>query len=93
MPKRFVASKDRKQDSARRVPPAPKQRTAAPAGRPGARKAEPAKAAHAKPEAFNLDKETRAWRDVWSAGHGVGAVRGVLPVAEVVAELRREYVG
>ena len=49
------------------------------------------KARHAKPEAFNLDKETRAWRDVWSAGHGVGGVREVRPVAEVVAELARDY--
>jgi nitronate monooxygenase len=49
------------------------------------------KARHAKPEAFNLDKETRAWRDVWSAGHGVGAVKKVQTVAEIVAELSREY--
>lgn len=40
---------------------------------------------------FNLDKETRAWKDVWSAGHGVGAVKAVRPVAEIVAALREEY--
>ena len=50
------------------------------------------KAKHAKPETFSLEKETRAWRDVWSAGHGVGAVREVQPVADVVAALRRGYV-
>jgi nitronate monooxygenase len=49
------------------------------------------KARHEKPDTFNLDKEMRAWRDVWSAGHGVGAVRAVLPVAEIVAEIAREY--
>lgn len=49
------------------------------------------KAKHDKPDAFNLDKETRAWRDVWSAGHGVGTVRKVAAVAEVVGDLRREY--
>jgi nitronate monooxygenase len=51
------------------------------------------KAKHDKPDTFNLDKETRAWRDVWSAGHGVGAVRQVRAVADVVAQLRREYAG
>ena len=49
------------------------------------------KAKHAKPDAFNLDKETRAWRDVRSAGHGVGAVREVRSVARIVGELAREY--
>lgn len=49
------------------------------------------KAKHAKPETFSLDKEQRAWRDVWSAGHGVGAVHAVRSVADVVAGLQREY--
>lgn len=41
----------------------------------------------------NLDKETRpkAWRDVWSAGQGVGAAQEVLPVATLVAQWEREY--
>ncbi|MNT46654.1 hypothetical protein D3C72_1833140 [compost metagenome] len=34
----------------------------------------------------------KAWKDVWSAGHGVGAVRSVATVAEVVAELETDYV-
>ena len=51
------------------------------------------KATYAKPESFNFDKETRAWRDVWSAGHGVGAVRKVQVVADIVEGLRRTYVG
>jgi len=33
----------------------------------------------------------RAWKDVWSAGQGVGVIREVLPVGELVAQLRREY--
>lgn len=49
------------------------------------------KATHAKPDAFNLDKETRAWRDVWSAGHGAGAVRAVRSVAEIVTDLSCAY--
>jgi nitronate monooxygenase len=35
--------------------------------------------------------EARVWRDVWSAGHGIGAVKDVVPAAEVVARLGREY--
>ena len=33
----------------------------------------------------------KRWRDVWSAGQGVGAVRGMEPVADIVDELVREY--
>jgi len=35
--------------------------------------------------------EKKVWRDIWSAGQGVGQIDAVLPVAEVVAKLRREY--
>jgi nitronate monooxygenase len=33
----------------------------------------------------------KAWKDVWSAGHGVGAVQAVTSVADVVAELEASY--
>lgn len=33
----------------------------------------------------------KAWRDVWGAGQGVGSIKEVGSVAEVVARLRREY--
>ncbi|MFJ3462233.1 NAD(P)H-dependent flavin oxidoreductase [Achromobacter spanius] len=41
----------------------------------------------------NMDKSSRpkAWKDVWSAGQGVGAVQEVLGVAELVAQLEGEY--
>ncbi|WP_238876086.1 NAD(P)H-dependent flavin oxidoreductase [Achromobacter xylosoxidans] len=41
----------------------------------------------------NLDKNTRpkAWKDVWSAGQGVGAAQEVLSVAELVNQLETEY--
>ncbi len=43
----------------------------------------------------NMDKSSRpkAWKDVWSAGQGVGAVQEVLAVAELVAQLEGEYWG
>ena len=35
--------------------------------------------------------ETKAWRDIWSAGQGVGSIDEVAPVAQIVARLRAEY--
>ena len=35
--------------------------------------------------------EKKVWRDIWSAGQGVGQIDRVIPVAEVVAQLSREY--
>ena len=43
---------------------------------------------------FSVVSETetlRAWRDVWSAGHGVGDVRAAEPAAAIVTRLREEY--
>jgi nitronate monooxygenase len=41
----------------------------------------------------NLDKATRpkAWRDIWSAGQGVGAVTELLSVGVLVEQLEKEY--
>lgn len=39
----------------------------------------------------NSGSEKKVWRDIWSAGQGVGQIEAVLPVAEVVAKLSREY--
>jgi nitronate monooxygenase len=33
----------------------------------------------------------KAWRDIWSAGHGVGAIRTIEPVEKIVQQLEREY--
>jgi len=35
--------------------------------------------------------EKRAWRDVWGAGQGIGAIKDVVPVADLVDRLEREY--
>lgn len=40
-----------------------------------------------KPDAH----KPKAWKDVWSAGQGIGTIREVATVAEVVATLRRQY--
>ena len=40
---------------------------------------------------FGSERPTKAWRDIWGAGQGVGAVDAVVPAAERVARLAREY--
>lgn len=40
---------------------------------------------------FSNRSEAKAWKDIWSAGQGVGTIKHVLPVAEVVEELLSEY--
>ena len=35
--------------------------------------------------------EKKVWRDIWSAGQGVGQIDAVTPVAQVVENLAREY--
>lgn len=39
----------------------------------------------------NSDSKIKAWRDVWSAGHGVGSVRKIEPAADIISRLRSEY--
>ncbi len=34
---------------------------------------------------------TKAWKNIWGAGQGIGAVKSVVPAAELVARLRGEY--
>lgn len=33
----------------------------------------------------------KAWKEIWGSGQGIGAVREVLPTAQLVARLQREY--
>ena len=41
---------------------------------------------------MNFGSETtKAWKDIWGSGQGIGAVKEVVPTAELVARLVREY--
>jgi nitronate monooxygenase len=33
----------------------------------------------------------KAWKDIWGCGQGIGAVKAVVPAAELVARLKNEY--
>ncbi|WP_408641113.1 NAD(P)H-dependent flavin oxidoreductase [Flavisphingomonas formosensis] len=35
--------------------------------------------------------DAKAWRDIWGAGQGIGGVDDIVPAAELVARLAREY--
>ncbi len=48
-------------------------------------------AADKKSMNFASDRPARAWKDIWGAGQGVGNIDEVLPAAELVARLEREY--
>jgi nitronate monooxygenase len=37
------------------------------------------------------DTDAKAWKDIWGCGQGIGAVKAVLPTAELVARLASEY--
>ena len=44
------------------------------------------------PSAMNFgDGAKKAWKDIWGCGQGIGAVKAVVPAAELVARLKREY--
>ena len=40
---------------------------------------------------MDMKEEARAWKNIWSAGHGVGTIDDTPPVAALVARLREEY--
>ncbi|MFG1480250.1 nitronate monooxygenase family protein [Xanthobacter sp. V4C-4] len=40
---------------------------------------------------LDMANEAKAWRDVWSAGHGVGAITDIPTAAELCARLARDY--
>jgi nitronate monooxygenase len=39
---------------------------------------------------FAGDK-TKAWKDIWGCGQGIGAVSKVQPAADYIAQLKREF--
>ncbi|GAJ27611.1 NAD(P)H-dependent flavin oxidoreductase [Acidomonas methanolica] len=56
---------------------------------------DPAALAHADPSKMDFatlaDGKTKAWRDIWGAGQGIGAVKDIVPAAALVARLKAEY--
>lgn len=44
-----------------------------------------------KTHKIDMGHEVKAWRDAWSAGHGVADTKDVLPVADLVTRMRQEF--
>lgn len=44
-----------------------------------------------RPNFENAHDDAKAWKNVWSAGQGVGAVTAIEPIAQIVARLKNEY--
>ena len=41
---------------------------------------------------YDTSKESpKRWKDIWAAGQGIGTSRAIEPVADIVAQLEREY--
>ncbi|RJY10206.1 NAD(P)H-dependent flavin oxidoreductase [Aurantiacibacter aquimixticola] len=43
------------------------------------------------PGEMSLNEEAKAWKTIWSAGHGVGAIRDVRPTKAICEQLIAEY--
>ena len=46
---------------------------------------------HDAPGEMSLNEEAKAWKTIWSAGHGVGAVNEVRPARDLCDQLIAEY--
>lgn len=44
-----------------------------------------------KMDLTGAETKVKAWKDVWSAGQGLGTVNKVEPVATIVEQLEKEY--
>lgn len=42
-------------------------------------------------DSSNATQAVKAWRDIFGAGQGVGVIDDILPAAEVIARMRRDY--
>ncbi|MED5619257.1 NAD(P)H-dependent flavin oxidoreductase [Ideonella sp. BN130291] len=55
---------------------------------------DPDKLPESDPSAMNFgggDSAKKAWKDIWGCGQGIGTIDQVVPAAQLVARLRREY--
>jgi nitronate monooxygenase len=43
------------------------------------------------PSAMDFGSGRKAWKEIWGCGQGIGAVRAVVPAAQLIARLGREY--
>lgn len=44
-----------------------------------------------EPQKTSLASDKKAWRDIWGAGQGIGNIKAIDSVADIVAQLKTEY--
>ena len=92
---RRLQADDRRQQQRRHrlLEPVHRRARQLPEGLDPQRRPRPRRAARERPEQDELRAATRkkAWKDIWGCGQGIGAVKAVVPAAELVARLAREY--
>ena len=42
-------------------------------------------------DALRESNESKPWRDIWSAGHGVGSIDDIPHVSDMIERMRDEY--
>lgn len=53
---------------------------------------DPDKLPESDPSKMNFGGDAKkAWKDIWGCGQGIGSITAVVPAAELIARLRREY--
>jgi nitronate monooxygenase len=54
---------------------------------------DPDRLAQSDPSRMNFGGEgaKKAWKDIWGSGQGIGAIKAVVPAAQLVARLKHEY--
>ena len=52
---------------------------------------DPDKLPQSDPGSMDFGSGRKAWKEIWGCGQGIGAVDAVVPAAELIARLRREY--
>jgi nitronate monooxygenase len=55
---------------------------------------DPEQLPHSDPSRMNFsggEGAKKAWKDIWGSGQGIGAVKSVVPVAQLLARLKQEY--
>lgn len=53
---------------------------------------DPDKLPESDPSAMNFGgSAAKAWKEIWGSGQGIGAVKQVVPAAELIGRLKREY--
>ena len=52
---------------------------------------DPDKLPESDPSSMSFGNSRKAWKEIWGSGQGIGAIKQVVPAADLVARLKQEY--